>query len=343
MEPSEGGSRRHADRVNMKHYLRSAHLPEIKIYETNLEGKVGTVVQANITRGLKALVTIPVNDFYDLVFEFIRSLPDETDLSVLELTTPIDNYTTCSISQVLQITAVDQADVRRWLQDIPFWTIHAIHRRLGYANWRFNQPSQPARWMVPYFEWGTRCVIAGALTRTTYLIVAHFPPWILKEKNIKEFLLSIGPLSEHGTTQYRNLWDQLYDISSMAHTRYFILTTYETWIFGEFMEDGFTANVAIMDSAADRSENAPTILESILYWTQRAKDSRDTDYFTGTGSSFAKDMPLQRSAVMNSHLPAVKMATHAGSCSTFLPSLSLRKAAKMSLLTQAAVSVISSM
>ncbi|KAI0062287.1 hypothetical protein BV25DRAFT_1825729 [Artomyces pyxidatus] len=100
------------------------------------------------------------------------------------------------------------------------------------------------------------------------LIIMAQPPWILSERDIQTFLgcrnfPSFDILCKLGIRSEYRVWGQLYDMCTANKTPWFVLTNYQSWVFGVFSR-GWT-NVFIVSNQRHDSIR-PTVLETLLYW-----------------------------------------------------------------------------
>ncbi|KAJ7079296.1 hypothetical protein B0H15DRAFT_518829 [Mycena belliarum] len=102
------------------------------------------------------------------------------------------------------------------------------------------------------------------------LVIAFQPPWILSAQDMLEFVrcrmfprVLIKNDCPTALELNQRLWAKLWDICVQRKTRWFILTSYEQWVFGVFSEGwtiGFVSEVMQFDA------QGPTVLEALAFW-----------------------------------------------------------------------------
>ncbi|CCM05136.1 uncharacterized protein FIBRA_07344 [Fibroporia radiculosa] len=97
------------------------------------------------------------------------------------------------------------------------------------------------------------------------------PPWVLSEKDLEMFVAC--PTIPRVRDEYmhepifrfnsqQRLWAKVFDECYRRNSRYFVITSYEGWVFG--WTTGYTSQVF------SRRSMAPTILELLAYWLSSA-------------------------------------------------------------------------
>ncbi|KAJ7268216.1 hypothetical protein B0H12DRAFT_97107 [Mycena haematopus] len=186
-----------------------------------------------------------------------------------------------------------------WLDYLPLITIqrtlHLLFPR-DTADWSFSlilNDDDRDRKVYKHFLWsysGPGKPMAftplGDIPRYP-LVIAFQPPWILSEQDILEFsecreFPSFSPTDGNVTAleAKERLWCKIWDTCVTSETRWFVLTSYNHWVFGAFSECfipgvflslhpltffldwtiGFVSDVYTFDA------HDPSILELLIFW-----------------------------------------------------------------------------
>ncbi|KAF9464673.1 hypothetical protein BDZ94DRAFT_1255649 [Collybia nuda] len=167
-----------------------------------------------------------------------------------------------------------------WLDNLPLQTVEKIVHLL-YPNtqsWGFNE--KPEEWfdqrdkdIFRCFTWSTSVTLHS--NRPRALVVAYQPPWILTHQDIKEFseCRSFPPFRKLGNAfpiplkSRERLWAKMWDTCVQHRTHWFVLTSYDNWVFGTF-STGFTT--AFVTNVYSYDSYNPTIIEFLTFWTLSA-------------------------------------------------------------------------
>ncbi|KAJ8072475.1 hypothetical protein AAF712_011227 [Marasmius tenuissimus] len=181
----------------------------------------------------------------------------------------------------------------KWLDTFPLATvqrtIHLLNPEL--RRWRFYTPEdrfqpedtnlfQHFLWGLPADDFDNLSLTEHTLAETArqkQLVVAYQPPWILSPTDLKEFTTrrsfptfrAPGHAFPTELESSERVWARLWDLCLTRNTRWFVLTSYNQWVFGAFAERrsiGFTTPVYEWNSSA------PTIVELLAFWTSCAMD-----------------------------------------------------------------------
>ncbi|GLB34980.1 hypothetical protein LshimejAT787_0205450 [Lyophyllum shimeji] len=162
-----------------------------------------------------------------------------------------------------------------WIENLPLQTtqcaLHSMFPQTRDSAFSLvGDPENVDKDIFQYFSWSTGC--PSDSQSTSRLTVAFQPPWILSDKDITQFsrCKSFPPFRKMGDaypTQLADskhrLWGKMWDICARQRTRWFVLTSYNNWVFGAFSEGWSTAFVT--DVYSFDSCN-PTIVECLLFW-----------------------------------------------------------------------------
>ncbi|KAJ7648857.1 hypothetical protein B0H17DRAFT_1102808 [Mycena rosella] len=170
-----------------------------------------------------------------------------------------------------------------WLDYLPLMTVQGTLRLLfptQTADWRFSlvdDAEDRDRKVFQHFVWSysgpgkpTAFTALGDIPRNP-LVVAFQPPWILSAQDMLEFAqcrtfprFSINDGRLAALEGKEQLWAKVWDTCVARKTRWFVLTSYNQWVFGAFSEGwtiGFVSLHVLQFDARD-----PTILEVLAFW-----------------------------------------------------------------------------
>ncbi|KAG6832395.1 hypothetical protein H0H92_002663 [Tricholoma furcatifolium] len=108
---------------------------------------------------------------------------------------------------------------------------------------------------------------------STRLIVAIQPPWVLSDRDMEMFtkLRDFPPSESSGCafqftgklSSEQRLWAKLYDVCVEHRTRWFVLTSYNTWCFGVF-SPGW--NHAFVSHVFKYDARDPSVVKVLMFW-----------------------------------------------------------------------------
>ncbi|KAJ7063273.1 hypothetical protein C8F01DRAFT_69063 [Mycena amicta] len=107
------------------------------------------------------------------------------------------------------------------------------------------------------------------------IVVAFQPPWILSSADIHEFAkcrsfppyVGVGHAYPTELDSKQRLWAKIWDTCVSNHTPWFVLTSYNHWVFGVF-SSAWTA--AFVSEVCEFSSFSPTVLEWLTFWVASA-------------------------------------------------------------------------
>lgn len=106
-------------------------------------------------------------------------------------------------------------------------------------------------------------------THSTSLVFVYQTPYTLNERDMQDFVqcYSLPPFqrdseNEYSLNRYR-LWAKVWDACASNRSHYFVLSSYNQWVFGIFSRSMKTAFVSRVYSYMSDS---PTILQLLVYW-----------------------------------------------------------------------------
>ncbi|KAJ7155992.1 hypothetical protein C8R43DRAFT_1087364 [Mycena crocata] len=172
-----------------------------------------------------------------------------------------------------------------WLDNLPLMTVQRIIHLLYPETrpWGFvlNDENDSDRkifqyflWSLPQFDADTTPAMHAEIGRKS-VVVAFQPPWILSEQDIKEFsqCRSFPPFRVPGNAfptpleSKERLWAKIWDACVSKNTPWFVLTSYNQWVFGVFSA-GWTA--AFVTGVCDFNAYSPTVVEWLTFWVASA-------------------------------------------------------------------------
>jgi len=112
-------------------------------------------------------------------------------------------------------------------------------------------------------------------TSASQLLVIYQSPQVLSDKDIEMFVKcrTFPPYRHMGyafpeklDSEHR-LWGKIWDLCAKQHTRWFVLTSYNFWVFGAFSEGWTTAFVS---NAVRCDSKRPSVATFLLFWLASA-------------------------------------------------------------------------
>ncbi|KAK7014884.1 microtubule associated protein [Favolaschia claudopus] len=172
-----------------------------------------------------------------------------------------------------------------WLDNLPLMTVQRVVHLLYPATRRWGffycDESNNDRNLLQYFMWSLLLPPDEMDPETLAeigpksILIAFQPPWILSDQDIKEFseCRSFPPFRVPGNAfptpleSRERLWGKIWDACVAKNTPWFVLTSYNKWVFGAFSE-GWTAAFVTPVYAFDAV--CPTVLEWLTFWVASA-------------------------------------------------------------------------
>ncbi|KAJ7147802.1 hypothetical protein C8R43DRAFT_889477 [Mycena crocata] len=169
-----------------------------------------------------------------------------------------------------------------WLDYLPLMTVQrALHLLFPKQteHWNFilvDDAENTDRKVIQHFHWSysgegkpTVSTPLGDVPRYP-LVIAFQPPWILSPQDMLEFCesrafprfsINDGRLAALETNE--RLWAKIWDSCVASKTRWFVLTSYNQWVFGAFSE-GWT--IGFISPVYTFNAQNPTIIEVLAFW-----------------------------------------------------------------------------
>ncbi|KIJ64040.1 hypothetical protein HYDPIDRAFT_28932 [Hydnomerulius pinastri MD-312] len=122
------------------------------------------------------------------------------------------------------------------------------------------------------------------------MLVVVVPPWDFQWDDLSDFVRPGQPSESlddiRAASPHTVLWAVIWDICSQRNCRFFVLTSYDYWVFGNFSNDMRTAQVTQYMKApvfpkeqkvgihdvTDRNLPAPNVIESMMFWLAASMD-----------------------------------------------------------------------
>ncbi|KAK7467104.1 hypothetical protein VKT23_004164 [Stygiomarasmius scandens] len=171
-----------------------------------------------------------------------------------------------------------------WIDKLPLMTVqrtlHVLFPEVT-AKWEFrlDDDTDLDRKILQYFIWSLPWPNSQGLSprdikrmERASVVVAFQPPWILSPQDIKEFarcrsfpayraLGNAFAIDELRSEE--RAWAKLWDTCVVRNTPWFVLTSYNQWVFGMFTQ-GWTA--AFVTKVYEYNSFEPTIVELLTFW-----------------------------------------------------------------------------
>ncbi|KAJ7493138.1 hypothetical protein B0H11DRAFT_978733 [Mycena galericulata] len=170
-----------------------------------------------------------------------------------------------------------------WLDYLPLMTVQRLLHLLfpqHTSGWSFSLADDTENADRKVFQHFTWCYSGSGSRPSAFtplgdiprypVVIAFQPPWVLSEKDILEFSearlfprFGINHGGSGALTGAERLWANVWDTCIASKTRWFVLTSYNQWVFGLFSEGwtiGFVSGVYQFDA------RNPTVLEILAFW-----------------------------------------------------------------------------
>ncbi|KAJ6496653.1 hypothetical protein C8R47DRAFT_973464 [Mycena vitilis] len=281
---------------NLQGYLRETTLPLMtndpnapdnpprghKSHKNHLQ------VQSQATRRLKDIYNFADESLFIAVTSWIDSNVPHTSLGIEDEDPDTgEKLSIASQSPVFNIPFHSErrpSDMMRltpWLDNLPLMTvqrtIHILYPESYPWEFRLCDDDGNDRKMFQYFIWSGPIPHEEMALDIDHksVLVAFQPPWILSEQDIKEFsqCRSFPPFRVPGNAfptrleSKERLWAKIWDACVAKNTRWFVLTSYNQWVFGVF-SNGWTA--AFVSTVQNFDSVSPTIIEWLTFWVASA-------------------------------------------------------------------------
>ncbi|KAJ7109350.1 hypothetical protein C8R44DRAFT_284984 [Mycena epipterygia] len=283
---------------NLRCYLRETKLPQMtndalapkmpptghKSHQNHLQ------VRPQAWRRLESIYSFKDISMDDIVVSWIDSHIPDTSLGVEDEDPLTGERLTIPCPPIFQIPSHRErrpTDIMRlspWLDNLPLMTvqrtIHLLYPETRSWGFILNDENDSDRKIFQYFMWSLSPQEEMTPARVAEIgrksvVVAFQPPWILSEQDIKEFsqCRSFPPFRVPGNAfptpleSKERLWAKIWDACVARNTPWFVLTSYNQWVFGVFSA-GWTA--AFVTGVCNFDAYSPTCLEWLTFWVASA-------------------------------------------------------------------------
>ncbi|KZT44301.1 hypothetical protein SISSUDRAFT_1339 [Sistotremastrum suecicum HHB10207 ss-3] len=207
-----------------------------------------------------------------------RHKPAVADASYWNVTAP--SYTT-NKSMPMKPHQVDLIAVTH-VGDLAFATAQSIiHTAFPESQAYGLTPMENKSHIMDRFLWNTMFWRRGESAPTpscrksaVAMVIITQPPWVLSPRDMEVFTKRrrVGVKMEGLQGRYSlksndKVWAKLWDTCSHAECPFFVVTSYEEWVFGVFTE-GWTR--AVVSEPIKYDSTKPTVVQTLCYWMQSA-------------------------------------------------------------------------
>ncbi|KAJ7275365.1 hypothetical protein B0H12DRAFT_1199468 [Mycena haematopus] len=283
---------------NLRCYLRETTLPQMtndamapqmpppghKSHQNHLK------VQPQVWRRLESIYSFTDQAMTGIVSSWIDSHVPDTSLGIEDEDNITGERITVPHAPIFNIPFHNErrpTDIMRlspWLDNLPLMTVQRVMHILYPAtqSWGFFlcDENDNDRKIFQYFMWSLPPDEGRAPETPTHvgrksIVVAFQPPWILSEQDIKEFskCRSFPPFRMPGNAfptpleSKERLWGKIWDTCVSRNTPWFVLTSYNHWVFGAF-SGGWTA--AFVSPVYAFNAVCPSVMEWLMFWVASA-------------------------------------------------------------------------
>ncbi|KIJ69437.1 hypothetical protein HYDPIDRAFT_106055 [Hydnomerulius pinastri MD-312] len=270
---------------NLRCYLHEARLPTMAhrgAVSSDLPPSQVLNVRPERYRKLRLVHTLDAALFADFVYdwseEFIPceslGVNDEDEDTGERLTVSCEPYFT--IHSLPLARADDNERVFMWVDMFPLETIrrvlHLLHPES--KSWKFEPYEEGP--ILKILTWSQFISNSFGKTETLQHLLGLFilPPWTLSAKDLQDFAEgqsfpdrsapSAQDLDDSTFLGQEWLWSKIWDACVSTNCPWFIVSTYNHWVFGVFSA-GWTAS--FVSPVFTHHAYAPTILELVFFWT----------------------------------------------------------------------------
>ncbi|KAF9053648.1 hypothetical protein BDZ89DRAFT_1056228, partial [Hymenopellis radicata] len=249
---------------NLQSYIISCHLPELKL------GPNAPALAPRITSERPRRLEHINNMFGDMNFvkdcelsgrRIVAKVPSQP-LNIADEDPELGEAVTLPSERCFDVPvswhrpAEDLHKIGDWLEDFPLVTVQRIlHIRVHERD--------VDREIMQFFLWSKHegpgstplSLDLRLMVQTKSVIVAFQPPWVLSPRDMKQFATCDVPhncIDMGNMTSKERLWAKLWDVCVQNETHYFVLTSYNQWIFGAFDARAVAGSLAFWIASAMR-------------------------------------------------------------------------------------------
>ncbi|KAG8918179.1 hypothetical protein FRC01_002019 [Tulasnella sp. 417] len=243
-----------------------------------------TVKKPTNSRNLRSVQQIPTSEFFGRILSYQEARPtSDTNNFPKNLRVPHDDYP--FVQSAGCFSPDDEEHVASWVHQVALQTALCLlhNTEPGSKGWNFGKATSKKGLSDMIFK--SVSSTNGAKPGATRLLVEVKCPWTLplsKMEEITKFHNGLPNLSEieaarkeRGSSpgkkteprynRAQRALAQVYDYCREQKHHFFIITTYEHWMFGVFSQDYTLATVT---EPLPYNHQGPTILQCIIYWLQ---------------------------------------------------------------------------
>lgn len=185
------------------------------------------------------------------------------------LTVPCRGFET---GTVLLGREVDNESMRRWVREYPLATVQRLLHIIFPETkpWAFHAESDhdPDAEVVGFYTWEARNRQKQLMNST--LAVMVLPPWIASPADLVAMTkcrkLRRRRFPEDSDPQWKaceRLWAKIWDTCTRRKCHWFVVTSYNSWVFGAFSPGRTRGFISEPKSFVERD---PNVLETLTYW-----------------------------------------------------------------------------
>lgn len=177
------------------------------------------------------------------------------------------------VSTIIPAPITDSTRLWSWIDHFPLRTIqrvlHIIFPQI--RDWNFvsdNTGTDNTDIYKEFYFTDTRNPPSPDIRYNSVVVVCQ-PPWVLSDEDMWQFteLKSLPTNNAPPLRAKERLWARLWDTCVRRHSTYFIVTSYQQWVFGAFSR-GFT-NAFVSPPMGAQSRD-PTVIHAAIYWLASA-------------------------------------------------------------------------
>ncbi|KAF7322950.1 Microtubule associated protein [Mycena chlorophos] len=282
---------------NLRGYLREATLPPMtndaaapKMPAPGHKSHLNHLsVRPQSWRRLESIYPFKNFSMEEVVVRWIDTHIPETSLGVEDMDAATGERLTIPCPPIYNIPLRDErrpTNIQRltpWIDNLPLMTVQrTIHLLYPETQgWAFDlKDTQEADTKIfQHFMW---TYMRDDLPDDQFdqigrrsVVVAFQPPWILSAADIQEFAkcrsfppyVGVGHAYPTELESKERLWAKIWDTCVTNHTPWFVLTSYNQWVFGVF-SSGWTA--AFVSDVCNFDSFSPTVIEWLTFWVASA-------------------------------------------------------------------------
>ncbi|KAI0674050.1 hypothetical protein C8Q78DRAFT_1067214 [Trametes maxima] len=283
------------DATSLTNYLCQAYLPRLMLDETlppeeNFATAWDRMEELNMdsTRLIRQVSEIPLLALQNAVRLYFMGFQNRlhVDWANTRLKLPSPGMTILTNAAISRLGIESESDFLAALEHFPLDTaaeaLRTVEGRpfdedeLKFSRLKASSARSTKKlWSI--YTFGPHVLPTG-VWRPGVVILA-LPPWQLGIGDLHEFasrrVFTHGELDREpaGTTAWSNatkLWAMLYDTSRVSGYRWFVITTYNSWVFGTWSLDWSAAEVT-RPIPFDRTRGM-SIVELLTFWIECARD-----------------------------------------------------------------------